>query len=216
MRKYYYSLTQPPKWILENERMTHKDTDFIFSFMKMTMFLSVKRDIVLWPNFRISQQIDKVSEENVLSSFIILTRCRVLWFMDGVVLSELPNCPSKSSISASVSDDLCHVDPRDGVQWRDDHHYHIISITADLLLSTSPQLSSLHVSDPSKLVLESVNRVFSGSFSCIGVNPAGRSSMSNSIKLKVGLLRIAATKKPYRLLLCSQYYRFGIHLVQPN
>ena len=70
MRKYYYSLTQPPKWILENERMTHKDTDFIFSFMKMTMFLSVKRDIVLWPNFRISQQIDKVSEENVLLSFI--------------------------------------------------------------------------------------------------------------------------------------------------
>ena len=88
--------------------------------------------------------------------------------------------------------------------------------TADLLLSSSPQLSSLHVSDPSKLVLESVNRVFSGSFSCIGVNPAGRSSMSNSIKLKVGLLRIAATKKPCRLLLCSQYYRFGIHLVQPN
>ena len=33
--------------------------------------------------------------------------------MDGVILSELPNCPSKNSISASVSDDLCHVDPRD-------------------------------------------------------------------------------------------------------
>ena len=177
--------------------------------MKMTMYLSDQRDIVLWPNFRISQQIDKVGEENVLSALIMLKYCRVLWFMDGVILSELPNCPAKSSISASVSDDLCHVDPREGVQWRDDHHYHINSnfhCWPPIVLL----LTSLHDSDPSKLVLESVNRVFSGSFSCIGVNPAGRSSMSNSIKLKVGFSHLMSH------ILAISNFRSGIRLVKPN
>ena len=70
--------------------MTHKDTVFIIyilsPFMKMTMYLSVKRDVVLWPNFRISQQIDKVSERN--ASFIIIDQDRSRGLNSGLWLVE--------------------------------------------------------------------------------------------------------------------------------
>ena len=39
--------------------------------------------------------------------------------------------------------------------------------------------------DPSKLLLESVNRHFSGNFSCIGLNMAGSSNMSDHVHLEV-------------------------------
>ena len=67
---------------------------------------------------------------------------RVQWFMDKILLNELPQCDLKSE------DFLCDV-------------------------------------DPSKLILESVNRHFSGNFSCTGSTQGGQSPMSNCIPLEV-------------------------------
>ena len=70
----------------------------------------------------------------------LLTQVR--WFMDNILLNELPQCNLKSE------DNLCDV-------------------------------------DPSKLILESVNRHFSGNFSCVGSTAGGQSLMSNLIPLEV-------------------------------
>ena len=66
---------------------------------------------------------------------------QVKWFMDGLLLNELPQCGGRA-------EDLCDV-------------------------------------DPSKLLLESVNRHFSGNFSCSGASRAGGSEMSAKTALTV-------------------------------
>ena len=75
---------------------------------------------------------------------------QVKWFMDGLLLNELPQCGGKE-------EDLCDV-------------------------------------DPSKLLLESVNRHFSGNFSCSGVSRAGTSQMSPNTPLTVRKQKIFHTK----------------------
>ena len=66
---------------------------------------------------------------------------RVKWYMDGILLTELPRCQNPL-------ESLCNV-------------------------------------DPSKLILESVNREFVGLYSCVGFNSVGQSPLSTPVELDV-------------------------------
>ena len=83
---------------------------------------------------------------------------QVQWFMDGILLNELPQC-------GDVSGELCDV-------------------------------------DPSKLLLENVNRHFSGQFSCRGVTLAGHSDMSPPVWLEVSPVTLLSPPLSSTVLHC--------------
>ena len=86
---------------------------------------------------------------------------RVLWFMDGLLLTELPQCNRRErrQLRQLAKDgQLRHLEKED------------------------EQLCDV---DPSKLILEDGKREFHGNFSCIGENAVGRSPLSAPVELEV-------------------------------
>ena len=109
--------------------------------------------------------------------------------MDDLFLDELPQC-TKTDESVEGRLDLCDVDPRED----ENNKSHLKSLKNKHKIETISNFPTSHsywvLSFLSKLVLESVNRHFSGNFSCIGVSEAGMSKMSEPIPLEVKAIKI--------------------------
>lgn len=90
---------------------------------------------------------------------------RVKWFMDDLLLTELPQCSGTQSLLPPPPPSAEDPPPPDDTGGRG--------------------YENLCGIDPSKLILEYVNREFAGRYSCVGVNEVGASPASEPVRLQI-------------------------------
>jgi len=180
--KYEANPTQivAAEWRLNGSRLATDTTDYTVNINADTISLNIRNISVTGPG-----EYSCVARNNVgqgasasISMVTLLTPPHVTILMSPMspVIED-----TKTNVTLFCNIISGHPSQLITVRWFMNGH----------LLNELPQCTSsrgdedLCDVDPSKLVLESVNRHFYGNFSCIGISLAGRSHMSNSLLLEV-------------------------------
>ena len=99
----------------------------------------------------------------------------VRWYLDGIILKELPECPPGLTSSGNATSGLSSAFGKNDLDGEDDEE------GEDEVVS----FNELCDIDPSKLMLQAVGRGFEGNYTCQAHNSAGWGRMSESSKLHV-------------------------------